>query len=192
LQAVDHINLEVSPGKILGFLGPNGAGKTTSLRMICGLLKPDEGHVLFNGQSLLDLKHGRSFLGVCPQENVHWERLTSLEQLIFMGEMYGLPHQEAKYRSYDLLEKLDLKEGRSRQARKLSGGMKRKLNIALALVHDPAILVLDEPEAGLDPRSRVMMREFIRSLSGTKTIILTTHNMDEADRLADRVAILDD
>lgn len=191
LTAVDHINLEVNPGEILGFLGPNGAGKTTAIRMICGLLKPDEGQVLFNGQSLHDLENGKSLLGVCPQDNVHWERLTCLEQLVFIGEMYGLARGLAKSRSSSLLESLGLADQRSKQARRLSGGMKRRLNIALALVHDPPVLILDEPEAGLDPQGRVMMREFIRSLSGTKTIILTTHNMDEADRLADRVAIID-
>jgi ABC-2 type transport system ATP-binding protein len=189
--AVDHINLEVNPGEILGFLGPNGAGKTTAIRMFCGLLKPDEGEVLFNGQTLHALPDGKSLLGVCPQENVHWERLTCLEQMVFTGEMYNLPRKTAKLRSTGLLDQLGLSPQSGKQARKLSGGMKRRLNIALALVHDPAVLILDEPEAGLDPQSRILMREFIRSLAGSRTIILTTHNMDEADRLSDRVAIID-
>jgi ABC-2 type transport system ATP-binding protein len=190
LVAVDHINLEVHPGEILGFLGPNGAGKTTAIRMFCGLLKPDEGTILYNGRSLHDLPDGKSLLGVCPQENVHWERLTCLEQLVFTGEMYDLSRKLAKSRSIRLLDQLGLAGQSGKQARKLSGGMKRRLNIALALVHDPAVLILDEPEAGLDPQSRISMREFIRSLAGTRTIILTTHNMDEADRLSSRVAII--
>ncbi|MDD4645199.1 MAG: ABC transporter ATP-binding protein [Bacteroidales bacterium] len=189
--AVDHINLEVHPGEILGFLGPNGAGKTTAIRMICGLLRPDEGEVLFNGQTLHQFRDGKSLLGVCPQDNVHWERLTCLEQMVFNGEMYNLPRKTAKSRSLDLLDQLGLSSQSDKQARKLSGGMKRRLNIALALVHNPAVLILDEPEAGLDPQSRILMREFIRSLAGTRTIILTTHTMDEADRLSNRVAIID-
>ncbi len=189
--AVDHINLEVQPGEILGFLGPNGAGKTTAIRMFCGLLRPDEGEVLYNGQTLHDFPGGKTLLGVCPQDNVQWERLTCLEQLVFSGEMYDMPRRLAKSRSLTLLEQLGLTEAAGKQARRLSGGMKRRLNIALALVHDPAVLILDEPEAGLDPQSRIQMREFILSLAGTRTIILTTHNMDEADRLSGRVAIID-
>jgi len=190
--AVDHINLMVNPGEILGFLGPNGAGKTTAIRMFCGLLKPDDGIVLFNGRTLHDFPDGKSLIGVCPQDNVHWERLTCLEQMVFTGEMYNLPRKLAKSMSISLLDQLGLAPNSHKQARRLSGGMKRRLNIALALVHDPAVLILDEPEAGLDPQSRLLMREFIRSLAGTRTIILTTHNMDEADRLSSRVAIIDE
>ncbi len=190
--AVDHVGLEINPGEILGFLGPNGAGKTTAIRMICGLLKPDDGKVLFNGKTLQEIPEGKSMLGVCPQENAHWERLTAMEQMVFIGEMYGLNRSTAKARSNNLLGLIGLAGQSGKQARYLSGGMKRRLNIALALVHDPAVLILDEPEAGLDPQGRVLMREFIRNLSGKRTIILTTHNMDEADRLASRVAIIDE
>ncbi|HBB91549.1 MAG TPA: ABC transporter ATP-binding protein [Bacteroidales bacterium] len=189
--AVDQVSLEVNPGEILGFLGPNGAGKTTAIRMICGLLKPDEGQVLFNGLPLNEIPGGKSLLGVCPQENVHWERLTCLEQMVFMGEMYGLSHGESSSRSRELLNQLGLLPQSGKQARRLSGGMKRRLNIALALVHNPDVLILDEPEAGLDPQSRVLMREFIRAMAGSRTIILTTHDMDEAERLAQRVSIID-
>ncbi len=189
--AVNRINLTVTPGEILGFLGPNGAGKTTAIRMMCGLLKPDQGEVLFNGHTMQHFPGGKSLLGVCPQENVHWERLTCLEQLIFCGEMYDLTRKASKSASAALLDQLGLSSQANKQAQNLSGGMKRRLNIALALVHEPSVLILDEPEAGLDPQSRLLMREFIRSLSGTRTIILTTHNMDEADRLSDRVAIID-
>lgn len=189
--AVDQISLDVNPGEILGFLGPNGAGKTTAIRMICGLLKPDEGQVLFNGLPLHEIPDGKSLLGVCPQENVHWERLTCMEQLAFMGEMYGLSHRESSSRSRDLLNQLGLLPQSGKQARRLSGGMKRRLSIALALVHNPDVLILDEPEAGLDPQSRVLMREFIRNMAGSRTIILTTHDMDEAERLAQRVSIID-
>jgi ABC-2 type transport system ATP-binding protein len=192
LTAVDDLSLEVHEGEIFGFLGPNGAGKTTSINMMCGLLKPDAGRVLIHGKPV----HGgapevRARVGVCPQETVLWEKLTGLEQLEFIGSLYGVPPRTARQRGGALLEVLGLSAKSNELAGKLSGGMKRRLNLALALVHDPEILALDEPEAGLDPQSRVLVREYIRSLARRKTVILTTHNMDEAERLADRVAIID-
>ncbi|MBN1158519.1 MAG: ABC transporter ATP-binding protein [Bacteroidales bacterium] len=191
LAAVDDLNLEIIRGEIFGFLGPNGAGKTTAIHMICGLLKPSSGQVLINGNDQDEATHFKGKFGLCPQEIILWPKLTCLEQLIFMGEMYGIPGRKSRSSSNDLLEKLGLSEKRNKTAATLSGGMKRRLNICLALVHDPEIVILDEPEAGLDPQSRVMTREFIRNLRKEKTVILTTHNMDEADRLSDRVAIID-
>jgi len=192
LVAVKDLNLEVYAGEIFGFLGPNGAGKTTSINMICGLLKPDAGRVTLQGAAVSNGDAEiRRRVGVCPQNIVLWERLTSFEQLVFIGEMYGMKTVEARRRSQQLLIDLDLIEKRNQQARTLSGGMQRRLNLAMALVHDPAILILDEPEAGLDPQSRVKVRTYIQSLARKKTIILTTHNMDEAERLADRVAVID-
>jgi ABC-2 type transport system ATP-binding protein len=192
LTAVDNLTLEVHEGEVFGFLGPNGAGKTTSINMICGLLKPDAGQVLLHGTPINGGdRETRSRVGMCPQEVILWERLTCIEQLQFIGQMYGLSAKVARKRGEYLLEELDLVEKRRKQARTLSGGMKRRLNLALALVHDPEIVVLDEPEAGLDPQSRVKVREYIQSLARLKTVILTTHNMDEAERLADRVAIID-
>jgi ABC-2 type transport system ATP-binding protein len=192
LTAVDDLCLEVYQGEIFGFLGPNGAGKTTSISMMCGLLRPDSGRVLIHGQPV----HGgapelRVRVGVCPQETILWDKLTGLEQLEFVGSLYGLSPRIARQRGAALLEALGLAGKADQLAGKYSGGMKRRLNLALALVHDPEILVLDEPEAGLDPQSRVLVREYVRSLARKKTIILTTHNMDEADRMADRVAIID-
>lgn len=192
LTAVDGLNLEIFEGEVFGFLGPNGAGKTTSINMICGLLKPDKGWVSIQGEVIQGgSENARSRVGVCPQEIVLWERLTCIEQLQFIGQMYGFSGKTARKRGEKLLEDLDLLEKRNKLARTLSGGMQRRLNLAMALVHDPQILVLDEPEAGLDPQSRVKVREYIQSLAGVKTVILTTHNMDEADRMADRVAIID-
>jgi ABC-2 type transport system ATP-binding protein len=192
LTAVDDLSLEVYEGEIFGFLGPNGAGKTTSISMMCGLLKPDAGQVLLHGKPV----HGgdteaRALVGVCPQEIIIWDKLTCLEQLEFIGEAYGVPRKVARHRGAEWLERLGLAAKAGELGGRLSGGMKRRLNIALALVHDPQIIVLDEPEAGLDPQSRVLMRETIRSLARIKTVILTTHNMDEAERVADRVAIID-
>ncbi len=192
LTAVKDLNLEVYEGEVFGFLGPNGAGKTTAINMMCGLLKPDAGQVTIRGKPVINGNDGvRSRVGVCPQDIVLWERLTCLEQLQFIGQMYGLSGRKARQRSEKLLDELDLADKRDQQARTLSGGMQRRLNLAMALVHDPEIAVLDEPEAGLDPQSRVKVRQYIQSLARQKTVILTTHNMDEAERVADRVAIID-
>ncbi len=192
LTAVKDLTLEVCEGEVFGFLGPNGAGKTTSINMMCGLLKPDAGRVTIHGAPVTDADaETRARVGVCPQEIVLWERLTCLEQLQFIGQMYGLTGRDARKRGEWLLEELDLSDKRNKQARTLSGGMQRRLNLLMALVHDPEIVVLDEPEAGLDPQSRIKVREYIQSLARKKTVIVTTHNMDEADRVADRVAIID-
>jgi ABC-2 type transport system ATP-binding protein len=198
LTAVDDLCLEVYPGEVFGFLGPNGAGKTTSIHMMCGLLKPDAGRVQVNGLPITDRAADvRSRVGICPQDIVLWERLTCLEQLRFIGEMYGLPANLARARGERLLKDLNLDEKRDTQVQALSGGMRRRLNLLMALVHDPEIVVLDEPEAGLDPQGRVLVREYIHTLArpapdgSRKTVILTTQNMDEADRVADRIAIID-
>jgi ABC-2 type transport system ATP-binding protein len=192
LTAVRNLTLAVYEGEVFGFLGPNGAGKTTSIGMMCGLLKPDAGRAMVHGVPITGGDADvRARVGVCPQNIVVWERLTCIEQLQFIGEMYGVAGREARRRGERLLEEMDLADKRNKQARTLSGGMQRRLNLALALVHDPDILALDEPEAGLDPQSRIKVREYIKSLARNKTVILTTHNMDEADRMADRVAIID-
>ena len=192
LTAVADLSLEVNEGEVFGLLGPNGAGKTTSISMMCGLLRPDSGQVVIHGKPITDGNADiRTRVGVCPQNIVLWGQLTCLEQMVFIGEMYGMKRKAVTQRSEKLLKDLDLTEKRDQRARTLSGGMQRRLNLAMALVHDPEILVLDEPEAGLDPQSRVLVREYVKSLARRKTIILTTHNMDEAERMADRVAIID-
>ncbi len=192
LLAVDELSLAVTAGEVFGLLGPNGAGKTTTISLLCGLLQPDSGAVLLHERPVRGGDGGlRQRVGVCPQAIVLWPMLTCLEQLVFVGELYGLRAQTARQRALALLEMLGLAEKRDQLARTLSGGMQRRLNVLLALVHDPEIVVLDEPEAGLDPQSRVLVRDTIRSLARRKTVLLTTHNMDEADRLADRVAIID-
>ena len=184
--AVDGLNFEIHRNEIFGLLGPNGAGKTTTISMICGLLKPSGGSIIFANH-----RDRKSLIGYCPQENIFYPKLTCYEQLVFMGHMYALPAKTSSERSDELLGLLGLKEKRNDLAAKLSGGMKRRLNLCLALIHDPEILILDEPETGLDPQSRILVRELIKSLGREKTVILTTHNMDEADRLASRVAIID-
>lgn len=188
LTAVDGLDFDISRNEIFGLLGPNGAGKTTTINMICGLSEPSSGSIKFNFNKGKDPK---SLIGYCPQENIFYPKLTCLEQLIFIGQLYGIPTKKIKPRAMELLDMLGLKDKTNVQAMNLSGGMKRRLNICLALIHNPEILILDEPEAGLDPQSRILVRDFIKQFGKDKTVILTTHNMDEADRLADRVAIID-
>lgn len=192
LMAVKNLTLEVYEGEVFGFLGPNGAGKTTAINMMCGLLKPDAGQIAVHGVLITSGNaDARARVGMCPQDIILWERLTCLEQLQFVGRMYGLKGRESCQRGEQLLKEMDLLDKRDKQAHTLSGGMRRRLNLCMALVHNPDIVVLDEPEAGLDPQSRIRVREYTRSLARKKTVILTTHNMDEADRVADRVAIID-
>jgi ABC-2 type transport system ATP-binding protein len=188
LTAVDGLNFEVHKNEIFGLLGPNGAGKTTTINLICGLLEPTAGRVIFE---VFPGKSRKSRIGYCPQENIFYPKLTCREQLLFTGRMYGVPEKTLRSRVPELLELLGLQDKINTQAVKMSGGMKRRLNICLAMIHDPDILVLDEPEAGLDPQSRIMVRNFFKSAGHKKTVILTTHNMDEADRMSDRVAIMD-
>ncbi len=190
--AVSNLNFDIYKGEILGFLGPNGAGKTTTINMMCGLLKPDSGDILINGKSISnDYKHVRHLIGLCPQDIIIWDKLTCLEQLEFAGQIYGMSTKKARERGLKLLEEMGLIEKRSKLAKTLSGGMQRRLNIALALVHQPEILILDEPQAGLDPQSRVLVRDYIKKISKSITTILTTHDMEEAEKLSDRVAIID-
>jgi ABC-2 type transport system ATP-binding protein len=187
LAAVDGISFDIYRNEIFGLLGPNGAGKTTTINMICGLMPVSEGKIVFKNKE----NDRKTLIGYCPQENIIYPRLTCIEQLLFIGRMYEMPARLLKTRAVDILKHLGLEDKANVLAAKLSGGMKRRLNLCLALIHDPEILILDEPEAGLDPQSRILVREFIRNFGKEKTVILTTHNMDEADRLAGRVAIMD-
>lgn len=191
VTAVKDLSLDIRKGEILALLGPNGAGKTVTISMLCGMLKPDSGQVLFQGKPINQAD--RKIIGLCPQNIVVWPKQTCIEQLVFIGQMYGFKGKECRQRADNLLEALHLAEKRKKIAATLSGGMQRRLNLALGLMHDPQLLILDEPEAGLDPQSRVLVREYVRQWAGPsmRTVILTTHNMDEADRLADRVAIID-
>jgi len=192
ITAVDDLSLAVRRGEILGFLGPNGAGKTTTLKMLSGLLRPDGGTIEIDGRTVpAGQIRGRKTLGVSPQEIVIWEMLTCLEQLEFVGAVYDMSPAAARKKGLELLDVLGLKDKSRRLAKTLSGGMKRRLNIALALIHEPEILLLDEPQAGLDPQSRVLVREYVASLAGKMTVVVTTHDMEEAEKLSHRVCIID-
>lgn len=189
--AVDGLNLRIRKGEVFGFLGPNGAGKTTSIKMMVGLLKPTKGRVLIEGEEIESVEKGK--IGVCPQDLVIWGGLTCEENIALIGDMYEVQRNVLKERIKQLLRDLMLSDKTKTVASQLSGGMKRRLNLAMAVIHEPEIVVLDEPSAGLDPQSRLVLWEYIQSLSREKgkTIILTTHLMEEADRLSDRIAIMD-
>lgn len=189
--AVDNLNLKIKKGEVFGFLGPNGAGKTTSINMIVGLLRPSSGQVLINGKEVDNMDKGS--IGTCPQELVLWENLTCKESLKLMGDMYEVPKETLNQRIEKLLKDLFLTDKTDTLVSNLSGGMKRRLNLAMAVIHEPEIVLLDEPSEGLDPQSRRVLWNYIKSLRDVecKTVILTTHLMDEADRLSDRVAIID-
>ena len=139
ITALDSISIEVLKGEIFGFLGPNGAGKTTSIKIMCGLLKPDSGTIF------PEPRRGDGLIGLCPQDIAVWENLTCLEQLAYMAGMYGISPKKAKIKSLELLERMGLTAKANKMAKTLSGGMLRRLNIALALVHSPALVFLDEP-----------------------------------------------
>jgi len=191
LMAVDSLNIGIKKGEVFGFLGPNGAGKTTSIKMMVGLLRPTSGKVYINGIDVQKIEKGS--IGICPQELMLWENLTCKESLNLMADMYEIRKNIRDPRVQKLLNDLFLKEKADTVVSKLSGGMKRRLNLALAVVHEPEVVVLDEPSEGLDPQSRRVLWNYIRSMRDDegKTVILTTHIMDEADQLSDRIAIID-
>ncbi|MFX0212142.1 MAG: ABC transporter ATP-binding protein [Candidatus Hodarchaeota archaeon] len=193
VKAVDGISLEIRENEIFGFLGPNGAGKTTSLRMIVGLLRPDVGKISIMGHD--PHKNGKELkraLGIIPQSLTFYDDLTVEENLWFLAKIYDIPKNEAKERIDSLITKVGLGKKRKHLARTLSGGLQRRLNLILGLIHDPKIILCDEPTPGLDPQSRVAVWDVIKDLpKQDKTVILTTHFMEEADRLSDRVAIID-
>jgi len=191
--AVDGIELNIKKGELFALLGPNGAGKTTTINMLCCLLKPTSGTATVMGY---DINHQpfkiKEIIGVSPQETVLSERLNSQENLNLIGKIHGISSTELKIRSQQLLETMGLTSRAKDQVRKFSGGMKRRLNIMMALIHNPEVLFLDEPTLGLDPQARRAIWEYIVQLKGEKTILLTTHYMDEADFLADRIGIMDE
>jgi ABC-2 type transport system ATP-binding protein len=193
VRALDGVDLEVPPGSVLGLLGPNGAGKTTTVRVLTTLLKPDAGTVLVTGLDVVrDAVELRSRIGLAGQYAAVDENLTGLENLVMVGRLYGERRSAARRRGEELLERFDLVEAARRPAKTYSGGMRRRLDLAAALVARPPVLFLDEPTTGLDPRSRLEVWATIEGLvaEGT-TVLLTTQYLDEADRLADLIAVID-
>lgn len=191
--ALDNLTLEVKKGELFGLLGPNGAGKTTTISILCGLIKPTSGTAQVNGVDIQkDPQRVKEQIGVCIQETAIYPYLNGKENLELFGKLYGMTPREIKERSKMLLTKVGLSEDAKRLTSKYSGGMKRRLSLALALIHDPEIAFLDEPTVAMDPQSRHAVWDFIKDQKTKgKTIILTTHYMEEAEDLCDRVGIID-
>ena len=193
LKAVDGVSFDVQAGEVFGLLGPNGAGKSTTMAMICGLLEPDSGTVTIEGKRLLrsDLEI-RQILGFGPQELAIYPELTGRENLDFFGRLYGLKGALLKERIAEALELIGLTSRADDRAGEYSGGMKRRLNFGIALLHRPRLLILDEPTVGVDPQSRSHLLDCIRNLNrGGVAAIYASHYMEEVQAICDRVAIID-
>ena len=193
LIAVDGIDLNIKKGELFALLGTNGAGKTTTIKMLCCLLKPTRGSASVMGYDINREQYKiKEIIGVSPQETTISERLNAWEHLHLIGKIHGVSPTEIRAKSKLLLETMGLTDRAKDQVRKYSGGMMRRLSIIMALVHDPDVVFLDEPTLGLDPQARHAIWEYIEQFKGEKTILLTTHYLDEADHLSDRLAIMDE
>ncbi|MFZ9841177.1 MAG: ATP-binding cassette domain-containing protein [Candidatus Nanopelagicales bacterium] len=193
VRALDGLSLTVDEGTVLGVLGPNGAGKTTCVRVLSTLLKPDSGGAMVAGVDVI--KHPdqvRRLIGLSGQYAAVDESLTGWDNLVMFGRLYHLSHSAAKQRASDLLEQFKLTDSAKRSITTYSGGMRRRLDLAAALIVKPKVLFLDEPTTGLDPRGRLDMWDVIKNLvAGGTTLLLTTQYLEEADQLADRIAVID-
>ena len=193
LVAVDEVSFSVAPGQLLGLLGPNGAGKSTTVAMLAGLLQPDRGEVLINGERLSGDRHPvKRRIGLVPQDLALYEELTARNNLRFFGALFGLSGDALAGAIDRVLTLVGLSDRATHLVRTFSGGMKRRLNLAAGLLHDPDILLLDEPTVGVDPQSRNAIFDNLESLKARgKALLYTTHYMEEAERLADRIVIID-
>jgi len=193
VRAVDGVSFDVREGEIYGLLGPNGAGKTTTLSILAGLLEPDDGQVLFEG---VDIARNpvavKRQLGVVPQEVALYEELTAVENLRFWGGLYGLAGDELKQAIDAILDKVGLTARADTRVKTYSGGMKRRLNLALGLVHGPRVVLMDEPTVGIDVQARVNILDVVRAVAASGTTVLyTTHYLEEAESLCSRIGIMD-
>lgn len=190
--AVDGVSFEVKKGEIFGFLGPNGAGKTTTVRMLTGIIRPDQGESVIMGYDIQkEPLKAKQNIGVVPETSNAYVDLSAWQNMILMSELYGIPRKTAEERSKNILEKMGLYQRKDDKVKGFSKGMKQRLILAMALVNDPELLFLDEPTSGLDVQSTRLIRKILQEFpQNGKTIFLTTHNMDEASHLSDRVAII--
>jgi len=193
LQAVDRVSFELRPGEIYGLLGPNGAGKTTTLSMVSGPLRPDEGRVLYDGVDLAADPIGvKQDLGVVPQEVALYEELTGRENLRFWGGLYGLAGGKLKDAVATALDLVGLTGKADDKVNQYSGGMKRRLNLSMGLIHRPRVVMMDEPTVGIDPQARVNILDVVADIAKAGTTVLyTTHYLEEAEQFCDRIAIMD-
>lgn len=193
LLAVDHISFRVEHGEFFGFLGPNGAGKTTTIKMLTNLITPSEGKAEILGMPVSRRAiRVRERMGVVPEAPNVFAELTSLDNLLFTAELYGVPRRGRKKRAADMLEQFGLEDKAGVKAESLSLGLKRRLSIAMGLIHEPRVIFLDEPTSGLDVHSAVTVREVLRELNRSGiTMFYTTHNMFEANELCQRIAVID-
>jgi ABC-2 type transport system ATP-binding protein len=193
LKAVNGVSFTINKGEIFGLLGPNGAGKTTTIRMLSTVLEPDSGDIIISGHSIKnEAETIRSIIGVCPQELALYEDLSAYDNMVFFGRMAGLGGKEANDQAMKNLKLMGLENRAKGKVAKFSGGMKRRINLAIALMGDPELLFLDEPTVGIDPQSRNNIFENIQGLQKRGlTVLYTTHYMEEADRLCNRIAIMD-
>jgi len=193
LTAVDGVSFAVSPGETYGLLGPNGAGKTTAISIVAGLLDADAGTVLVRGDHMGPERVApKRHLGLVPQELAIYPELSARENLMFFGRLHGLRRGELRRRVAEVLELIGLADRAKEPSKKFSGGMKRRLNIGIGLLHQPDLLILDEPTVGVDPQSRNAILESVEAMSRAGMAVLyTTHYMEEAERLCDRIAIID-
>jgi ABC-2 type transport system ATP-binding protein len=192
-QVVDGVSFSAAPGEVIGLLGPNGAGKTTTVSIICGLVKPGEGRVTIGGKEIEgDASDVKRRLGLVPQDLALYEDLSARGNLELFGALYGVSGTLLKSRCDAALDLVGLSDRAKDKPSTFSGGMKRRLNIACALVHDPDVLLLDEPTVGVDPQSRNAIFDNLETLKARgKTLVYTTHYMEEAERLCDRIVIMD-
>jgi ABC-2 type transport system ATP-binding protein len=193
LLAVDNVSFSIEPGETYGLLGPNGAGKTTTISMVAGLLQADAGQVLVGGERVTPRTVApRALMGLVPQDLAIYPDLTAAENLHFFARLYGMPAEERKRRVTEVLELVGLSDRAGDVTKEFSGGMRRRLNIGIGLLHSPRLLILDEPTVGVDPQSRNAILEAVEQLSAQGLAVLyTTHYMEEAERLCDRVGIID-
>ncbi len=193
IVAVDAVGFHIDPGETYGLLGPNGAGKTTTISMVAGLLERDAGEVMVAGEPMTTHSiRAKGALGYVPQDLAIYPDLSGRENLIFFARLYGMPTAEARRRSDEVLALTGLTDRAGDQTKQYSGGMKRRLNVGIGLLHRPRLLILDEPTVGVDPQSRNAILESVERLSGAGMAVLyTTHYMEEAERLCDRIGIID-
>ncbi len=189
--AVDHLDLTVQEGELFALLGQNGAGKTTTIRMLCCLTKPSEGDALLLGDSIVTKEEAvKQKLNVSPQETAVASKLSVRENLELIARIYGDDKRQARQKAERLMEQFSLADRANDRAQSLSGGLQRRLSIAMALITDPKVLFLDEPTLGLDVRARRDLWEVVEALKGKITVVLTTHYLEEAEALSDRIGIM--